>query len=102
MRKRRIGEHAVRYQPVAHAARAAGEVVADDAKIIDRDVRELRAASTIANCPDIGRRRLQPFVDAKRSRMNRKACRWRPPLRKNRSGEYRANSECARRRTYYS
>ena len=64
MRKRRIGEHAVRHQPVARAARAAGEIVADDAKIIDRDVRELRAASTIANRPDIGRRCLQPFVDA--------------------------------------
>ena len=36
MRKRWIGEHAVQHQPVARAARAAGQVVADDAKIIDR------------------------------------------------------------------
>ena len=64
MRKRRIGEHAGRHQPVVRAARAAGQVVADDAKIIDRDMGELRAASTIANGPDIGRGRLQTVVDA--------------------------------------
>ena len=45
-------------------AHAAGQVVADDPKIIYRDMRELRAASTVANCPDIGRRRLQTVLDA--------------------------------------
>src|SRR5579871_3350722 len=64
MRKRRIGKHAVRHQPVARATCSTGQVVADDPKIIYRGMGELRAASTFADCPDIGRRRLQTVVDA--------------------------------------
>ena len=64
MCERRIGEHAIRHEPIARAARAAGEVIADDAKIVNRDMRELRAASTVADGPDIWRGRFKPFVHA--------------------------------------
>ena len=60
----RVREHAVRDQPIARAAVAAGEIVTDDAKVILGCVRELRAAGAFPNGPDIGRRRLQPLIDA--------------------------------------
>src|SRR5262249_41997700 len=60
----RVCEHAVRNQPIARAAIAAGEIVPDDAKVILGYVRELWAAGAFAASPDIGRRCLQPLIDA--------------------------------------
>src|SRR5262249_3761639 len=64
MSERRLGEHAVRNEPVPRAAVAAGEIVPDDAKVVDRDMRELWAAGAFADRPYIGCRRLQPRIDA--------------------------------------
>src|SRR5271166_696162 len=64
MGKGRVGEHAIGNQPIARAAVPSGQVVPDDAKIIDRGMRELRAAGAFADRPDIGRGRLQLLVDA--------------------------------------
>ena len=63
-RQRRVGKHAIGNQPIERAAAAAGEVVANDPKIVDRYVRELRTAGAFADRPDIGRARLQSLVDA--------------------------------------
>ena len=63
-RQWRVGEHAIRNQPVTRAAVAAGEVVANDPKIIHGRMRELRTAGALADRPDCGRARLQPLVDA--------------------------------------
>ena len=41
-----------------------GQIVPDDPKIVDGDVRKLWAAGAFPYCPDIGRRRLQPLIDA--------------------------------------
>src|SRR5215468_12179682 len=60
----RVREHAVRNQAIARVAVAAGEIVPDDAKVIRGCVRELRAAGAFADSPDVGRRRLQPLIDA--------------------------------------
>ena len=60
----RLGEHAVGNQPIARAAVATGQIVPDDPKVVDRDVRKLRAAGAFPDRPDIGRRRLQPVIDA--------------------------------------
>jgi len=64
MSEGRVCEHAVRNQPIARAAVAAGEIVPDDAKVILGCVRELWAAGAFADSPDIGRRCLQPLIDA--------------------------------------
>ena len=63
-RQWRVGEHAIRNQPITRAAVAAGEVVANDPEIIHRRMRELRTAGALADRPDSGRARLQPLVDA--------------------------------------
>jgi hypothetical protein len=64
MRQRRVGEHAIGDQPIARAAAATGEVVANDPKIVHGGVRELRAAGAFADRPDIWRTRFQALVDA--------------------------------------
>ncbi len=58
----RIGEQAVRNDTIPRRAASAGEVVLDDPKVVDGDVREVRAAGTFADRPDIGGRRLQPLI----------------------------------------
>src|SRR5262249_12962168 len=64
MRERRVGEHAVGHEPIARAAVSSGQVVADNAKVITGDVREVRAARAVPHRPDAGRSGLQPLVDA--------------------------------------
>src|SRR5262249_53292311 len=64
MRELRVGEHAVRHQPVARAARSAGQIISNDAKVIAGRMRELRAAGAVAHGPDVGRGGLQSVVDA--------------------------------------
>jgi hypothetical protein len=44
-------------------ALAPGQIVPDDAEVVDRDVREVGAAGAFADRPNAGRARLQPFVD---------------------------------------
>ena len=63
-RQRRIGEHAIRHQAVTRAAIAAGEVVANDAKIIHGRMRELRTSGALTDRPNCRRCCLQPLVDA--------------------------------------
>lgn len=58
-----VGEHAVGNEPVACRALPSGQVVANDPEVIEGDMRELRAASAFADCPDVGPARLQPLVD---------------------------------------
>src|SRR4029077_4162797 len=60
----RLREHAVRNQPITRAALRTGQIVPDDAKIVDGYMRKLRAAGAFPNSPDIGRIRLQPLIDA--------------------------------------
>src|SRR5437016_5727662 len=60
----RLSEHAVWNQPITRAALPSGEIVSDDPKIVDRDVSKLWAAGAFPDRPDIGRRRLQPLIDA--------------------------------------
>src|SRR5262252_8658569 len=62
--ERRVREHAVRHQAITRATVPAAEIVTDDAEVIDRHMRKLRAAGTFAERPDPGRRRLQSLVDA--------------------------------------
>src|SRR5262249_27281716 len=52
MRERRVGEHAIGYEPIARAAVSSAEIVPDDAKVIAGDVRELWAAGAVAHGPD--------------------------------------------------
>ena len=40
-----------------------GQIVPNDPEIVERHMRELRAAGALADRPDIGRARFQPFVD---------------------------------------
>jgi hypothetical protein len=60
----RVSEHAVRNQTITRAAVPSGQIGLDDPKVVDGDVRELRAAGAFPNGPDIGRGRLQPLIDA--------------------------------------
>ena len=62
--ERRLGKHALRNQPPARAAVGARQIVPDDSKVVDGDVRELRAAGALPDRPDVGRGRLQPLIDA--------------------------------------
>jgi len=48
---------------IMRCALAPGQIVPDDAEVIDRDVREVGAAGAFADRPNPGRARLQPFVD---------------------------------------
>src|SRR5262245_47796513 len=59
----RIREQAVRDQPVAGAAVAAGKIVFDDSEVVDRGVREVWGPGAFANSPDVWRGRLEPVVD---------------------------------------
>jgi hypothetical protein len=43
----RIGEHAEGHEAIAGAALATGQIVANDLKVINGDVRELGAAGTL-------------------------------------------------------
>src|ERR1700722_7192555 len=62
-RKRRIREHNMRNEPITGSTIPASHVVPHDSKIIDRDVRELRAASGFADRTDTGGGCPQPLVD---------------------------------------
>src|SRR5208282_233812 len=62
-RERRVGKHAVGDQPASSGAITTGQVVADDAEIVERDVVELRTPGALANRPYIGRARLEPVID---------------------------------------
>ena len=61
--ERRVREHAVGNQPVARTAAHSGQIVPNDPEIVERHVRELRAAGALADRPDIGRTCFQPFID---------------------------------------
>jgi len=58
-----IGEHAVRHEPIARRLGAAVQRVAQDPKVVERDMRELRAASAVADGPHTGSRRFKTVVD---------------------------------------
>jgi len=58
-----VREHAVGHQTIVRGAIHAGEIVPDDAEIVERHVRELWTASAFANCPAVRRTRFEPFVD---------------------------------------
>ena len=62
--KLRVREHAVGHEPIARAAVSPSQVVPDDAKVIAGHMRELRAAGAVPHGPHVGRRGLQPVVDA--------------------------------------
>jgi hypothetical protein len=62
--KLRVSEHAVWNQPVASATVASSKVIPDDSEIVYRGVRELRATGALPDCPDTGRSRLQPIINA--------------------------------------
>ena len=61
--ERRVGEHHMRNEPIIRPAVITGHVVADDPEVVDRNMRELRAASAFANRPDARGSGLQPIVD---------------------------------------
>ena len=58
----RIREKTERYQAIARVSRATVKVSLDNAEVVLRDVRELRAARALAQSPDAGRRRFEAFV----------------------------------------
>ena len=60
----RIGEHTVWHQPIARAAVRSRQIIPDDQKIVVGYMGKLRASGAFPESPDIGRRRLQPLVDA--------------------------------------
>src|SRR5258708_20872736 len=62
-RERRIGEHAVRDEPITLGAITPPQIAPDDTAIVERDVGELWAAGRLANRPDIERARLEPLID---------------------------------------
>src|SRR5262245_29215979 len=62
MGQRRVREHAVRDQPGARAAVAAGKIVFDDPEVVDRGVRELWGPGAFADGPDVRHARLEPIV----------------------------------------
>ena len=63
-REWRISEQAVRDDATAWSSGClASEVVADDAKVIEGCMRELRTSRALTERPDILRRRLEAFVD---------------------------------------
>src|SRR5262245_25548463 len=62
--KRRVRKHAVGHQSVARAAVPARQIVPDDAIVIYRNMRELRASRTFTNRPDVRRSSLQSIVHA--------------------------------------
>src|SRR6516225_10589941 len=64
MRERRISKHAIWNQPVARAAISSNQIVPNNAKIVLRHVRELRAAGAFSDCPDFGRSCFKALIDA--------------------------------------
>src|SRR6266403_4194069 len=62
-RERRVGEHAVRDEPITLGASPAAQIGRDDTEIVERDVGELWAAGGLANRQNIGRARLEPVID---------------------------------------
>src|ERR1700730_11003796 len=58
----RIREKTERYQAIARISRATVKVSLDNAEVVLRDVRELRAACALAQSPDAGRGRFEAFV----------------------------------------
>ena len=64
VRERRIGEHAVRNQPIPSASPPSSQIVASYAKVVFGYVGEHRAAGAFAERPDVRRARTQPLVDA--------------------------------------
>src|SRR5690606_41248262 len=64
--ERRIGKHAVGNKPVARRALPTGQIVANNPKVVERHMRELRTASAFADRPDPRRTRL----DRKSTRLN--------------------------------
>src|SRR4029077_13575047 len=58
----RIGEKTERYQAVVRASRATVEVGVNDTEVVFRDMRELRAACTLAQSPDARRRGFEAFI----------------------------------------
>src|SRR6516165_2850228 len=54
----RVREEAVWNQPLARAAVPSGQIVPDNSKVVDRNVRELWATSAFPHGPDTGRCRL--------------------------------------------
>src|SRR6185437_2433195 len=48
----RVREHAIWDQPVARAAIPSGQIILDDPEVVDRYVRELRAAGAFTDGPD--------------------------------------------------
>src|SRR5262245_17074331 len=60
----RICEHTIGNEPIARATVLTREIVANDAKVVFGYVRELRAARTFSNGPDLRSTRLQPLIHA--------------------------------------
>src|SRR5258708_19246321 len=58
----RIGEQARRDHALARRAIYAGKVLADNSKIVERDMSELRTAGAFTNRPNIGCGCLEPVV----------------------------------------
>src|SRR6266550_349434 len=61
--KRGIGKHAVGNQPVARRAVRPGQIVPNDPEVVEGYVRELWAAGTFSDRPDLRCSGLQAFVD---------------------------------------
>jgi hypothetical protein len=60
--KRRIDEHAIRHHPPGGRFTTASQVIADDAKIVERRVCELRTSRALADRPSVWRRRLKAVI----------------------------------------
>lgn len=63
-RERRINEHTIGHEPAHLGTVPASQVVPDDAKVVERDVGELRAAGALADGPRVGRGGLEPLIHA--------------------------------------
>src|SRR5271165_7251702 len=58
-----VGEHAERHLPSGSHPLAAGKIVPNNSKIIESNMRKLRATRAFTYCPDVRRCRLEPFID---------------------------------------
>ena len=61
--KLRIGKQTIWNLPARRYTVAAGEIGMNHSKVINADMRELRAASNLADCPDSRRGGLKALVD---------------------------------------
>src|SRR5438105_2957572 len=59
----RVDEQTGRHLPTRRHSAAAGEVVADDAEVVEGDVCEVRAAGAVAHCPNALGCGLEPLID---------------------------------------